>query len=140
MALDEAALKVGDLAYLIGHTTSPARLVPPNVSLIADRLGYAGPYMELRQACTGFANALVVAQGLASVPGVQAVGIIGSETGSVYFDPQRAGEDVRQLVNLLMMGDGAAAIIIGPDDSRPGGQISTNFFGQIGLAANRASH
>ena len=132
-ALKEARLSVNDLAYLIGHTTSPARLVPPNIALVADRLGFTGPYMELRQACSGFANALVIAQGLVSVPGVEAVGIVGSETGSVYFDPQRAGEDAGQLVNLVMMGDGAGAIVVGPNDSRPGARISSNFFGQIGL-------
>ena len=132
-ALKEARLSVNDLAYLIGHTTSPARLVPPNIALVADRLGFTGPYMELRQACSGFANALVIAQGLVSVPGVKAVGIVGSETGSVYFDPQRAGEDAGQLVNLVMMGDGAGAIVVGPNDCRPGARISSNFFGQIGL-------
>ena len=41
MALEEAQLKVGDLAYLIGHTTSPACLVPPNIALVADRVGFA---------------------------------------------------------------------------------------------------
>jgi 3-oxoacyl-[acyl-carrier-protein] synthase-3 len=132
-ALEEARLGVGDLSYLIGHTTSPACLVPPNIALVADRAGFAGPYMELRQACTGFANAIVIAQGLVSTPGVKAVAIVGSETGSVYFDPQRAGEDVSQLVNLVMMGDGAAAIVVGPDDSGSGARISNNFFGQIGL-------
>ncbi len=97
-ALHEAHLEVGDLTYLIGHTTSPARLVPPNIALVADRLGFTGPYMELRQACTGFANALVIAQ-----------------------------------VNLVMMGDGAAAIVVGPDDSEAGARVSGNFFGQVGL-------
>ncbi|HET9470191.1 MAG TPA: 3-oxoacyl-[acyl-carrier-protein] synthase III C-terminal domain-containing protein, partial [Usitatibacter sp.] len=132
-ALEEAQLGVGDLTYLIGHTATPARLVPPNIALVADRVGFTGPYLELRQACTGFANALVIAQGLLSVPGTGAVAIIGSETGSVYFDPQRAGEDKGQLVNLVQMGDGAAAIILGADDSCPGARIGDNFFGQIGL-------
>jgi 3-oxoacyl-[acyl-carrier-protein] synthase III len=132
-ALDEARLEVGDLAYLIGHTTSPACLLPPNIALVADRVGFAGPYMELRQACTGFANALIIAAGLVGVSGVKAVAIIGSETGSVYFDPQHAVEDHSQLVNLMMMGDGAAAIIVGPDDCAPGAHISGSFFGQIGL-------
>jgi 3-oxoacyl-[acyl-carrier-protein] synthase III len=131
-ALNEAQLDVSDLTYLIGHTTSPACLVPPNIALVADRVGFAGPYMELRQACTGFANALVIAQGLSAAAAVKAVAIVGSETGSVYFDPRRAGEDVRQLVNLVMMGDGAAAIVVGPDDSRSGARISRNFFGQVG--------
>jgi 3-oxoacyl-[acyl-carrier-protein] synthase III len=132
-ALAQAQLGAGDLDYLIGHTASPARLVPPNIALVADRVGFAGPYMELRQACTGFANALVIAQGLVSAPGTRAVAIIGSETGSVYFDPLRAAEDRSQLVNLVMMGDGAAAIVVGPDDSGRGARISDNFFGQLGL-------
>jgi 3-oxoacyl-[acyl-carrier-protein] synthase-3 len=132
-ALDQAHLKVDDLDYIIGHTATPSMLVPPNVALVADLTGFAGPYMELRQACTGFANALVVAQGLLSTPGAKAVAIVGSETGSVYFDPQRAGQDASQLVNLVMMGDGAAAIIVGPDDSRFGARISHSFFGHAGL-------
>jgi 3-oxoacyl-[acyl-carrier-protein] synthase-3 len=133
LALNEARLEVSDLDYLIGHTTSPACLAPPNIALVADLIGFSGPYMELRQACTGFANALVIAQGLAAVPGVKAVGIVGSETGSVYFDPQRAGEDRSQLVNLVMMGDGAGALVVGPNDSGKGARISKNFFGQVGL-------
>jgi 3-oxoacyl-[acyl-carrier-protein] synthase-3 len=132
-ALEDARLEVGNLAYLIGHTTSPACLLPPNIALVADRVGFAGPYMELRQACTGFANALIIAADLVGVSGVKAVAIVGSETGSVYFDPQHAREDHGQLVNLVMMGDGAAAIIVGPDDCAPGAHISETFFGQIGL-------
>src|SRR5262245_12174095 len=132
-ALAEARLRVRDLAYLIGHTTTPACQVPPNIALVADRLGFTGPYMELRQACTGFANALVIAQGLVVAPGVNAIGIVGSETGSVYFDPLRAGENSAQLVNLVQMGDGAAAIIVARDDPSSGARLSHTFFGQAGL-------
>ena len=131
-ALEQAGLEVDDLAYLIGHTTSPACLLPPNIALVADRLGFGGPYMELRQACTGFANALVIAQGLVSAVGARPIAIVGSETGSVYFDPRRAGEDAGQLVNLLQMGDGAAAIIVGPDDAEPGARLVTTFVGHVG--------
>jgi 3-oxoacyl-[acyl-carrier-protein] synthase III len=132
-ALEQAQLRIDDLAYLIGHTTTPACLVPPNIALVADRLGFRGPYMELRQACTGFASALVIAQGLASAPGAKPIAIIGSETGSVYFDPGRAGDNVGQLVNLVQMGDGAAAIIVAPDDSGPGARLANTFVGHIGL-------
>jgi 3-oxoacyl-[acyl-carrier-protein] synthase III len=131
-ALDAAQLQSEDLAYIIGHTTTPACLMPPNIALVADRMGFTGPYMELRQACTGFANALIIAGGLVVSPGAKAVAIVGSETGSVYFDPQCAG-DHSQLVNLVMMGDGAAAIIVGPDDWGSKADISGTFFGQVGL-------
>lgn len=132
-ALDDAGLTVGDLAYIVRHTATPACLIPPNLALVAERVDFAGPYMELRQACTGFANALVVAQGLLSSTCIKAVAIVGSETGSVYFDPRRVEEDPGQLVNLVMMGDGAGAVIVGPDSSQPGPRISGNFFGHIGL-------
>jgi 3-oxoacyl-[acyl-carrier-protein] synthase-3 len=128
-ALAQARLRPRDLCYIIGHTATPHRLMPPNVAFVAERLGFDGPYMELRQACTGFANALVVAQGLVSAG---PVAIVGSETGSVHLDPLRAAEDTGQLVNLLQMGDGAAAIILSAADGEPGAYLAHVYFGQSG--------
>jgi 3-oxoacyl-[acyl-carrier-protein] synthase-3 len=130
-ALSEAGLAAGDLRYLIGHTASPSSLVPPNVALLAELVGYDGPFLELSQACTGFANALVIARGLVAA-GDGPVAIVGSETGSVYFDPLRAAEDHGQLVNLLQMGDGAAAIVLDRVGERPRATLSHFYFGQIG--------
>jgi 3-oxoacyl-[acyl-carrier-protein] synthase-3 len=134
-ALREAGLAASDLRYLIGHTASPASLVPPNVALVAELVGYDGPFLELRQACTGFANALVIARGL-TAGGGGPVAIVGSETGSVFFDPLRAAQDHGQLVNLLQMGDGAAAIVVDRVvdrvGERPGATLSNFYFGQVG--------
>lgn len=137
-ALDEAGLKPNDLGYLIGHTATPASPVPSNIAFVADELSYYGPHMELRQACTGFANALVIAEGLLAHPNAKPVAIVGSETGSVFFDPVRLQEDSGQLVNLVQMGDGAAAVILAPrasnfgDTSNRRGTLSKVFYGQIG--------
>jgi 3-oxoacyl-[acyl-carrier-protein] synthase-3 len=130
-ALCEAGLVAQDLSYLIGHTATPARLMPPNIGQVAELLDYDGPFVEFRQACTGFANALVFAQGLLRA-GAGPVAIVGSETGSVFFDPHRAAEDAGQLVNLVQMGDGAAAIILSRDDDRAGARLSQVFSGQMG--------
>ena len=130
-ALSEAGLVAQDLSYLIGHTATPARLIPPNIGQVAGLLGFDGPFVEFRQACTGFANALVFAQGLLRA-GAGPVAIVGSETGSVFFDPLRAAEDAGQLVNLVQMGDGAAAIILAHDDEGAGARLSHVFYGQIG--------
>ena len=97
-ALGEAGLAVHDLSYLIGHTATPARLMPPNIGQVAEVLDYGGPFVEFRKACTGFANALVFAQGLLCA-GAGPIAFVGSETGSVFFDPVRAAEDASQLVN-----------------------------------------
>jgi 3-oxoacyl-[acyl-carrier-protein] synthase-3 len=131
-ALDDAGLDISDLGYLIGHTTTPHQPLPANITMVADVLGYGGPHLELRQACTGFANALMIAFGLVAVPGARPVAIVGSETGTLFFDPARANEDRGQLVNLLQMGDGAGAVIIGPAD-RGADKISAAWFGAIGL-------
>ena len=132
-ALTEAGARVADLAYLIAHTATPGELLPPNVVRIARLLNYHGPFVELRQACTGFANALVLAHALLETPGSGPIAIVGSETGSVYFDPLRAAEDRGQLVNLLQMGDGAAALLLGPDNAASRERLSHAFFGQAGL-------
>jgi 3-oxoacyl-[acyl-carrier-protein] synthase-3 len=130
-ALVEAGLAARDLSYLIGHTATPARLMPPNIGEVAELLGYGGPFVEFRQACTGFANALVFAQGLLRA-GAGPVAIVGSETGSVFFDPHRAAEDAGQLVNLVQMGDGAAAIILARDGDDAGARLSNVYYGQAG--------
>lgn len=131
-ALADAGLATSDIGYLIGHTATPCQPLPGNVAFVADRLGYAGPHLELRQACTGFANALMIAFGLLAVPDARPVVIVGSETGSLFFDPARAAADSGQLVNMVQMGDGAAAIVLGP--ARPAGpRIEAAWFGAIGL-------
>jgi 3-oxoacyl-[acyl-carrier-protein] synthase III len=131
-ALDDAGLKVEDIGYLIGHTTTPLQPLPSNISLVADLLDYSGPHAEFRQACTGFANGLVMATGLLAAPNAGPVVIVGSETGSLFFDPLRAAEDSGQLVNLVQMGDGAAAIVLGRA-TESNSQIKAAWFGSIGL-------
>lgn len=131
-ALADAGMTIDDIGYLVGHTTTPVQPMPSNIALAADRLNYRGPHVELRQACTGFANALMIAFGLLSAPDAKPVVLIGSETGSLWFDPERAGEDSGQLVNMIQMGDGAAAVVLGPP--RDGGaMLHSAWFGTIGL-------
>lgn len=131
-ALDDAGLSIAEIGYLIGHTTTPVQPLPANITFVADHLGYAGPHVELRQACTGFANALMIAFGL-SAGGLDApIAIVGSETGSLFFDPARAAADRGQCVNLIQMGDAAAAIIVAPN-ANGGSKISGAWFGATGL-------
>jgi len=129
-ALAQAGVSVRDLRYLIAHTATPGEHVPPNVVQIARLLGYRGPVAELRQACTGFANALVLAHAVMGSTSAGPVAVVGSETGSVYFDPLRARDDRGQHVNLVQMGDGAAAVILGPDHSAATARLSHLFYGQ----------
>lgn len=129
-ALIDAGLKVGDLSYLIGHTTTPCQALPSGISIVADKLGFAGPHLELRQACTGFANALMIAHGLLAM-GSSPVAIVGSETGSLFFDPSDLDQNSDQIINMIQMGDGAGAVIVGPN--QPGrATISSAWYGSAG--------
>ena len=132
-ALDESGLGADAVDYLIGHTTSPHTLLPPNVSWVADALRYDGPYLELRQACTGFASALQIAHGLITGGAVSTVAVVGSEVGSPYCELSEAFMDLEQLVNYVQMGDGAASALLGPDDGGDTEVVSDIFVGQIGL-------
>ncbi len=137
-ALLDAGVDVGEIGYLIGHTATPAMPIPSNISLVADAIGYNGPHAEFRQACTGFANALVFASGLLGSGYDRPIVIVGSETGSAFFDPDRLKHDNGQLVNLVQMGDAAAAIVLAPVGSdyheRAGrvGTLNRLYYGQIG--------
>lgn len=131
-ALADARLPIADIGYLIGHTATPLQPLPGNIAFVADLLGYSGPHIELRQACTGFANALMIAFGLIAGGLDAPVAIVGSETGSLFFDPDRATSDRGQCVNLVQMGDAAAAVIVAP--ATPGcSTISCSWFGATGL-------
>lgn len=112
-ALADAGVAAREVGYLIGHTATPLQPLPSNVAHVADVLGYDGPHLELRQACTGFANALMIATGLIAGGCRAPIVIVGSETGSLFFDPRRATSDDGQLVNMVQMGDAAAAIVVG---------------------------
>lgn len=132
-ALDEAGISLRSVSYLIGHTSTPHTLLPPNIAWVADELEYTGPYMELRQACTGFANGLQIASAMVSANRYDALAIVGSETGSPYFNISDDFLDNEQLVNYMQMGDGAGAVVLGQDDGSPRHKISEIFTGQIGV-------
>ncbi|WP_406609406.1 3-oxoacyl-ACP synthase III family protein [Agarivorans sp. JK6] len=128
--LQQSDLQVEQLGYLLSHTCTPHTQVPPNAAWLADELAYHGAYAELRQACTGFANGLQLASALCAADQAP-VAIVGSETGSVYFDLDKQFVDQQQLVNFVQMGDGCGGVIVGPA-SQPERLIKDIYLGQIG--------
>lgn len=131
-ALREAGMGVRDIGYIVAHTTTPLCQLPPNAALIADELDYHGPYVELRQACTGFANALMIAHGLAGTLQGRVVVLVGSETGSLFFDPASLEDAPDQIVNLVQMGDGAGAIVLS-EETAGRACLAESWFGAVGV-------
>lgn len=131
-AMKEACLT--EPGFLVTHTATPHSLLPSGAAWIADRLRLTCPYMELRQACTGFANALQIAQSmLGQDNGLKPMILTGTEVGSVFFDISPEFVDINQLVNYVQMGDGSGSVIVAQDDSSSEQIISHCFTGHIGL-------
>ena len=129
-ALTQAEVPVASLSYLLSHTCTPHTQVPPNAAWIADQLGLTSPYLELRQACTGFANALQIASAF-SAADARPLAIVGCETGSVYFDINKEFITTSQMVNYMQMGDGCGAAVVQAANG-PRQRISDIYIGQIG--------
>ena len=133
--LSKTQIELNQLDYLIGHTTTPDTQLPANIAWVADKLKFQGPFMELRQACTGFVSALQIAlprMALLKKP----IAIVGSETGSVYFNYDANFADNSQLVNYMQMGDGAGGVLLSAtedDSNKAVGVISNCFTGQVGV-------
>ena len=133
-ACTSADTKLGVNDYLIGHTTTPYTLLPPNISWVADKMQHHGPYLELRQACTGFANGLQIASAMLHAnPSLAKVAIVGSEVGSRYCEITPNFLDQEQLVNYVQMGDGAGAVILAAHSHPSPHVISDIYLGQIGV-------
>lgn len=131
-ALAQAGVAASELGYLITHTATPGRALPAGSGEVLRLAGLRCAHLELRQACTGFANALQIALALLAEPGARPVALVGSETGSVYFDPRRLRDDPGQWANALQMGDGAAAVVLAPAASAPQAPlIQAAYFGQL---------
>jgi 3-oxoacyl-[acyl-carrier-protein] synthase III len=129
-ALKQVDIPISSLSYLLSHTCTPHTQVPPNAAWVADKLGLISPYLELRQACTGFANALQIASAFSSSD-PRPIVIVGCETGSVYFDINKDFITTSQIVNYMQMGDGCGAVIVQAVNG-PRQRISDIYIGQIG--------
>lgn len=131
-AIGASGLEWSAIRFLIGHTATPHTPLPSNIAWCADLVGFNGPHLELRQACTGFAAATVIAASMHNT-GIAPVAIAGSELGSTLFDPRAIATDRSQLVNLLQMGDAAGAIVLGNAGATSGSRIEFVYYGCDGL-------
>ena len=131
-ALREAGVASADMQYLFAHTCSPHTSLPPNASWLVDLIQFDGPYAEIRQACTGFANAMSLAVAMIDATPDRPIGIVGSETGTVYLDTRLIDSDRDQIVNTAQMGDGAGAILLAKRNGNAGSHIPLVYYGTLG--------
>lgn len=113
-ALDNAGLSPADLDVIVLATITNDYPVPPTAALVQRNLRTTARFIQLDSACTGFVDALMLADALLPHMRFRRALVIGVDTMSHLMDPDRFREQA-------IFGDGAGAVVLGRvDDDRYG--------------------
>ncbi|MEU9078009.1 3-oxoacyl-ACP synthase III family protein [Kitasatospora sp. NPDC048538] len=132
-ALAAAGLAAGDLDALVLGTATPDLLMPGTVNIVADRLGLDQvPTFQLQSGCTGAFQAIALGRQLLRAGEHRTVLVIGGDVCSRAFD---LSADVsalppEQLVNAMLFGDGAGAVVLSVDPV-PGAPLVREVFTRL---------
>jgi len=121
-ALDEAAIAPADLDLILLGTLSPDVDCPASASLLQRYLGVQGmPAMDVRNQCSGFLYMLATADAYIRSGAARHVLVVGAETHSTGLDLSTEGREVA-----VIFGDGAGAVVLGPESDPRRGILSTH--------------
>lgn len=124
-ALKAAGTRAEDLDLILLSTLSPDVDFPGSACLLQRGLGVRGvPAMDVRNQCSGFLYGLAVADAFVR-SGANRVLLVGAEVHSSGLDLTTRGRDVA-----VIFGDGAGAVVLGPDDRPEHGILSIHLHAQ----------
>ncbi|MYW93736.1 ketoacyl-ACP synthase III [Amycolatopsis rubida] len=103
-ALDDAAVSADDIDVIVLSTFTGGR-VPPAASHVQGDLGCSAKFLQLDSACTGFVDAMLVADGLLRCQGYQRALVVAADVSSPLFAPD-------DWVSRTVFGDGAGAVVV----------------------------
>ena len=121
-ALDMAGLAPNDLDMIIVGTVTPDRPLPACAAFVQKKIGASNKCasFDLAAACAGFLYGLSIADNYIRLGKARHIGVVGVELLSRILD----FEDRNTCV---LFGDGAGAVVVGPDTSGRG-ILSTHLF------------
>ncbi|WP_063001212.1 beta-ketoacyl-ACP synthase III [Nocardia mikamii] len=129
-AITNSGIDRTKISALILATSSWLKLTPHGAPSVAFDLGMNGiPAFDLTSGCGGFGYALGVAADLIRAGSAEYVLVIGAETMTVGLDPTDRG-------TAMIFGDGAGAVVVGPNDVNG---ISPTVWGSDGESAEAIS-
>lgn len=121
-ALDRAGLTTADIDCVIFATLSPDYDFPASACILQARMGFGGvPAFDVKNQCSGFLYSLAIADKLIRSHRLERVLIVGGEVHSTGIDLTTRGRDVA-----VIFGDGAAAVVVGPEDDPRRGVLTTH--------------
>ena len=121
-ALERAGVRAHDIGCIIFATLSPDYDMPSSACVLQARMGLAGmPAFDVRNQCSGFLYGLAIANAYVKNGTFDHVLLVGGEIHSTGLDLTTRGREVG-----VIFGDGAAAVVIGPEPDRQRGILSTH--------------
>ena len=121
-ALASAGVAASDLDLILLGTLSPDVDFPSSAALLQRNLGIRGtPVMDVRNQCSGFVYMLAVADKFIRTGGARRVLVVGAEVHSTGIDLSTLGREVA-----VIFGDGAGAVVLGPEANPQRGILSTH--------------
>lgn len=121
-ALAQAGMRAEDMDCIVFATLSPDVDMPASACLLQDRLGVGGmPAFDVRNQCSGFLYGLATADKFVKTGTYDHVLLVGAEIHSTGLDLTTRGRDVA-----VIFGDGAGAVVLGPEDNLQRGILSTH--------------
>lgn len=121
-ALQRAGMKASDIECIVFATLSPDVDMPSSACLLQERLGIHGvPAFDVRNQCSGFLYGLAVADKFVKAGTYDHVLLVGAEVHSTGLDLSTRGREVA-----VIFGDGAGAVVLGPESEPHCGILSTH--------------
>lgn len=116
-AIAASGVDPASIDFVVMGTATPDSLMPATVNLVADQLGLDQiPTYQLQSGCAGAVQALDLARTLVTSTGGTGL-VIGGDVCSKHLDLRRdfASAPPSELVNYVLFGDGAGAVVMGPE-------------------------
>ncbi|KJE20177.1 3-oxoacyl-(acyl-carrier-protein) synthase III [Frankia torreyi] len=122
-AITAANISPADIELIVMGTSTPDMLMPATVNIVADRIGINRvPTYQLQSGCSGAVQALEVAHHFLQTGAYRTALVLGGDTTAKHFDVDLDVTSMppAQLVNLILFGDAAGAVVLGtsPDHGR----------------------
>lgn len=121
-ALERAGVAAPDIDCIIFATLSPDVDMPASACLLQERLEISGmPAFDVRNQCSGFLYGLAIADKFIKTGTYDHVLLVGGEVHSTGIDLTTRGREVA-----VIFGDGAGAVVFGPEPDAKRGILSTH--------------
>jgi 3-oxoacyl-[acyl-carrier-protein] synthase-3 len=113
-ALEDAGVSPDDLDAIIMATVTPDYPMPSSACVLEDKLGARGAFsFDVGAACSGFLNALAIADCFIRTGKIRTALVVGSDTLSRLLNWQDRG-------TCILFGDGAGAVVLGASENGNG--------------------